>query len=309
MRQAEREDRRPAMKKPVRTLISILIIAAGAGFVSYPFISNYLYENQQDHEIQIYNRQNQELSGNKREQEKEQAQAYNKALLESRVILSDPFDPEAFAKEEEESYESLLNLEGTGIMGYLEIPVLKLNLGIYHGTGARSLEAGAGHLENSSLPVGGKGTHAVLSAHTGLPGKKLFTDLELMKEGDVFFVHVLDDTLAYEVDQIKVVEPENVSDLIIQAEQDYVTLVTCTPYGVNSHRLLVRGSRIPYEEAKEVSEDLVKREGSQWMRQYVWGIMAGAALLFVILISYQVYCRRRNRKFKKRKKAGQRRSR
>ena len=173
-------------------------------------------------------------------------------------------------------------------------------LPIYHGTDSESLEKGAGHLENSSLPVGGKGTHSIISAHTGLPSAKMFDNLTEVKEGDVFYIHVLNRTLAYEVDQIKVVLPENVSDLLIDKNKDYVTLVTCTPYGINSHRLLVRGTRIPYKEAKK--KDNSKKKGNTMWKAYA--LMLVLAVVLIILLWYYFHIRPNKGKKRKNSRTG-----
>ena len=153
-------------------------------------------------------------------------------------------------------------------------------LPIYHGTDSKALEKGAGHLENSSLPVGGKGTHSIISAHTGLPSAKMFDNITEVKEGDIFYIHVLNRILAYEVNQIKVVLPENISDLLINRNKDYVTLVTCTPYGINSHRLLVRGERVPYKEAKK-KEKTKKKSNSMWK---AYALVIVLAVVLIILL-------------------------
>ncbi len=154
----------------------------------------------------------------------------------------------------------MLNPDGDGLMGYLEIPSIKVYLPVYHGTSDGVLQAGIGHLGNTSLPVGGENTHAVLSGHTGLPNARLLTDLDKLQEKDQFYLHVLDEVLAYEVDQIKVVEPDNISDIFIEDGKDYVTLVTCTPYGINSHRLLVRGTRFRMWKQKKNSRSADRRK-------------------------------------------------
>ena len=187
------------------------------------------------------------------------AQEYNEQIKQESV-------PDAFSVRDgqtDSTYESLLNLNGDGMMGYVEIPVIDVSIPIYHYTTDESLEKGAGHLFGSSLPVGGKSTHCILSAHRGLPSAKLFTDLNLVEEGDVFYLHVLGKTLAYEVDQILIVEPTDVSTLMIEAGKDLCTLVTCTPYGINSHRLLVRGHRIENQDeaqAIRVTSDAIQIE-------------------------------------------------
>ena len=184
-------------------------------------------------------------------------------------------------------------------MGSIEIPSIKVYLPIYHGTDSTSLEKGAGHLENSSFPVGGRGTHAVISAHTGLPSAKMFDNLTEVKEGDVFYIHVLNQTLAYEVNQIKVVLPENTSDLLIDRNEDYVTMVTCTPYGINSHRLLVRGTRIPYREAKKKEHTQTKKD-SKW-KAYVLAAIIAVILLLIAFI-YRRYQEKKRRRRMKRKR-------
>ena len=185
----------------------------------------------------------------------EAAQAYNKKLLAKsgdRFVLTD---------EEKEAYNKVLDVTGTGIMGYVNIPRIAVSLPIYHGTDPAVLEIAVGHIEGSSLPVGGKGTHCVISGHRGLPSAKLFTDIDRLKEGDTFQLQVLNRTLTYEVDQIRVVLPDQLEDLAIDPDKDYCTLVTCTPYGVNTHRLLVRGHRIREEQTDlMVSADAVRIE-------------------------------------------------
>lgn len=272
------------------------IVLAGMALMLYPFVSNYLYEREQDELIQSVD--NTEMEEELLQEEWKKAEAYNSYLLEENIILTDPFDPEAFAEKSEIPYEEILNPYGNGMMGYLEIPAIDLTLGIYHGTSPHVLEEGVGHLENSSLPIGGESTHSVLSAHTGLSDKKLFTDLILLEKGDTFYIHVLDEILAYEVDQIKVVTPEDTSDLHVIAGRDLVTLVTCTPYGVNSHRLLVRGTRIPYvPEEKAQEEKSSFWTGSPWMRQYVKAILAGlACAVFLFLAGTYIGRRRKNEK-------------
>lgn len=228
----------------------------------------------------------------------EKAREYNRELL-GNVVLTDPFDPDA-VKKQNEDYDNLLNIAGDGVMGSVEIPSIDVYLPIYHGTDSESLEKGAGHLENSSLPVGGKGTHSIISAHTGLPSAKMFDNLTEVKEGDVFYIHVLNRTLAYEVDQIKVVLPENVSDLLIDKNKDYVTLVTCTPYGINSHRLLVRGTRIPYKEAKK--KDSSKKKGNTMWKAYA--LMLVLAVVLIILLWYYFHIRPNKGKKRKNSRTG-----
>lgn len=280
--------------KYIRGLITIICLLTGSGLILYPFISNYLYEHRQEEVIYNYQSDVDNMDNERLLQEYEEAVSYNEDLKAKRVIITDPFDPDLIKSSEGAGYDELLNLSGDGLMGYIEIPAISVFLPIYHGTKENVLSKGVGHLENTSLPVGGEGTHAVLSAHSGLSGKKLFTDLELLKVGDVFYVYVLDTVLAYEIDDIQVVTPDQTDILHIVSGQDYITLVTCTPYGINSHRLLVRGTRIPYEpEKKEILQQQSKRAGSPWMRQYILAVSAGVTGVAVCLILGYVIVRRR----------------
>ena len=223
----------------------------------------------------------------------EAAKAYNESLA-GEVI------PDAFSIREnvkDANYESLLNVNGDGMMGYVEIPAISVEIPIYHYTTQEVLEKGAGHLFGSSLPVGGDGPHAVISAHRGLPSAKLFSDLDLVKKGDVFYIHVLDQILAYEVDQIETVLPEETSSLAAVKGEDYVTLITCTPYGVNTHRLLVRGHRIPYTEETyqaTVTQKAAPKTTSVLLR--VLSVVAGVVIAIVIVTIMNVVSRHRRKK-------------
>ena len=231
------------------------------------------------------------------EAEWKKAHDYNEALLPS--ILPDSFAVAAASEEEDEVYMSCLNLAGNGVMGYVEIPKIDIKLPVFHGTDEKVLEQAAGHLEGSSLPVGGVNTHAVISAHRGLPSASLFTDLDRLEEGDHFLLYILDDILCYEVDRVSVVEPEETEGLSVVDGEDLVTLLTCTPYGVNTQRLLVRGSRIPYvpEEAEAYRQtiQMAAISGPGVKLQYI-GAAAGAVFLILILmIAAPIRRRRRNR--------------
>lgn len=173
-------------------------------------------------------------------------------------------------------------------MGYVEIPSIGITLPIYHGTSDATLERGVGHLLGSSLPVGGESTHAVLTAHSGMASMKMFSDLDLLKVGDVFYLEVLGETLAYQVDQIKTVLPHDTTYLGITAGEDQCTLVTCTPFGVNTHRLLVRGSRIPYEEAEEISKEVAERtqQVSTWEKEYLKGLYIGLGVVVLLVLGF-----------------------
>ncbi|QCT71371.1 class C sortase [Eubacterium maltosivorans] len=261
------------------------IICVGALLAFYPFLSNFLYENAQETVVMDYDDIVLRLENSAVAEEKCRAREYNDALKNGDVILTDPFDPEALRQKKNDEYNNLLNFRHDGVMGYVHIPSINQRLSIYHGTADEVLEKGVGHLPETSLPIGGAGTHTVLSAHSGSPGKKLFSDLELLKLGDLFYIHTLDEILAYQVDQINVVEPEDTRNLMIVPGQDYATLVTCTPYGVNSHRLLVRGIRTDYKEMPLSTE---VKEGSQWMRQYSYVIFIGAGSILVMMILFRI---------------------
>ena len=232
-------------------------------------------------------------------QEREKAIAYNQTLLPS-TATEGGYTQEALLSASEE-YDSLLNLSGDGIMGYIEIPKINVHLPIYHGTGDSSLSKGVGHLLGSSLPVGGESTHSILSGHSGMASQTMFTDLEQLGIGDVFYLYVLDDVLAYQVTEINTVLPSDTSLLGIWEGEDCCTLVTCTPYGVNTHRLLVTGSRIPYEEAEQIAE-LTETEdstGSHWMQYYLRGLEIGLAVVagfllaaFLLYFLWKWVCRR-----------------
>ena len=222
---------------------------------------------------------------------KEQADIYNHSLIPG-ASTQDAYSQEGLQAASAD-YDSQLNIAGNGIMGYVEIPKISVNLPIYHGTENDSLERGIGHLLGSSLPVGGESTHTILSGHSGMASQKMFTDLEQLTAGDVFYLHVLNETLSYQVVEINTVLPYDTSLLGIAPGEDLCTLVTCTPYGVNTHRLLVRGSRIPYAEAELLVEETAEEEPakSTWEQKYIEGLLWGAAavLLLLLLIGVGVY--------------------
>lgn len=270
------------MKQKLLFLAVSLLFLTGVGLVLYPVVSDWYIGRHQASVVASYDEEAARLSQEQIETELARAHAYNDSLL-GNVVLTDPFDAEGLAEQNTE-YDDLLNINGDGVMGSIDIPRVDIYLPIYHTTDAEVLAKGAGHLKNSSLPVGGTGTHAIISGHTALPSAELFNNLSDVEKGDVFYIHVLNETLAYEVDQIKVVLPDNIEDLFIDRDEDYVTLVTCTPYGINSHRLLVRGRRIPYEEAEAITPVQQVEEGFRYKSAYVAaGVVAGAILLAVIL--------------------------
>ena len=227
------------MKKK-SSFVTVILIAAffiGALLLLYPTISDFWNSFHQSRAIASYAEQVADLDENAYDRLWEDARIYNKTL-------GDRMNRCVMAEEQKKAYAALLNIADNGVMGYIEIPKVRCNLPIYHGTDEAVLQVAIGHVPGSSLPVGGESTHCVLSGHRGLPSAKLFTNLDELETGDVFMLRVLDETLTYEVDQIRTVLPNELGDLAIVEGEDYCTLVTCTPYGINSHRLLVRGHRV-----------------------------------------------------------------
>lgn len=233
------------MKKRISTIITVIVFVTGLSLLLYPTVSNYWNSLHQTKAVANYSDAMEKMSRKKKQDAIDAAKAYNEALL-SNVGRFTP------TEEELNTYKSLLNADGTGMMGYIEIPEIRCELAIYHTVEESVLQVGIGHLEGSSLPVGGSGTHCVLSGHRGLPSAQLFTKLDRLKNGDIFMLHVYDQVLTYEVDQIAIVEPEDYGLLQIEEGQDLCTLFTCTPYGINTHRLLVRGHRIENRAGSDV---------------------------------------------------------
>lgn len=265
--------------------MAVLILLFSMILLTYPLISNYTFEHRADSIINTYQQQAEDMEDSVVAQLWKAADEYNQALMNNHVQLTDPF--EAVEREMNAGvYSEMLSVDDSTIMTYIEIPKISVYLPVYHGTDPKTLEMGVGHLEGSSLPVGGDSTHCILSGHTGLNRAKIFTDLSELKAGDHFFLHTLGKTLAYEVDQILTVEPYDISNLQLEEGKDYVTLVTCTPYGVNSHRLLVRGFRTEYEpETLKLETELAKDNPSnqfQWMREYLKALATGITLVLLV---------------------------
>lgn len=234
------------MRKHLSTIVLLFILLIGLSLLLYPTVSDYWNSFHQTRAIATYAENVAALDNASYDAIWDAARQYNRNLCSR----SNSF---LLSEEQKAEYESLLDISGQGVMGYIEIPEIDVSLPIYHGTEDPVLQVAIGHLEWSSLPVGGESTHCVLSGHRGLPSAKLFTNLDKLREGDIFLLRILDEVLTYEVDQILIVEPQEVGALQIVEGQDYCTLVTCTPYGINTHRLLVRGHRIDnVEEAKTV---------------------------------------------------------
>ena len=266
-------------KRRISSLAPILVFLGGLSLLLYPTISNYWNVRHQSHVIDSYVQQVEDMGEEKKQEMWQQAQQFNADLLKR----PNPFEP---SDAELERYDQLLDLTGNGAMGYIEIPAIDCKLPVYHGTPDKVLQVAVGHIEWSSLPVGGESTHAVLSGHRGLTSARLFSNLDKLNEGDRFMLHVLDETLTYEVDQSRIVEPEDTTDLQIKKGMDLCTLVTCTPYGINTHRLLVRGHRI----ANITGMAVIPAEAVQ-IPNYVAVPAVGVPMLFAYLIGALLYYR------------------
>ncbi|MFV0362881.1 MAG: class C sortase [Suipraeoptans sp.] len=269
-----------------KKILVAVLICVGVGLIFYPILSSILAYVQEEEVIAVYEKSLDEYSEEEVEEEMAKAKEYNDNI--SGENIKDPFMKDSgFVLPE--NYDEILDYDG--VMGYIEIPEIKVKLPIFHGTSDEVLGKGAGHLPQSSFPVGGVSTHAVISAHSGLPSATLFTNLNNLVEGDVFYIHVLNDTLKYEVDDISVVEPYETSSLLQVAGEDYVTLVTCTPYGVNSHRLLVRGTRVDYEEEHTETVDLSAKTGNN----VLWALLIILLILVIALVIAVIRYQRRRK--------------
>ena len=268
------------IKQNLVTILLIFILLVGLSMLSYPTVSDYWNSFHQSKAVAGYVEKVEDLSKADYSRMLSDAEVYNKTLDQG-VIPDLNLTGEA-----KEAYNKLLDVTGSGIMAYVEIPKLNTTMPIYHGTDDSVLQVAIGHIPGTSLPVGGEGTHSVISGHRGLPSAKLFTDIDKLVDGDVFLIQVLGETLTYEVDQILTVTPDDVSALAIDPSQDYVTLITCTPYGVNSHRLLVRGHRIP----NEATTARVTSEASQ-VEPLLVSPVIGTLLLFILLLFWAIYKR------------------
>ena len=274
-------------------IIAIIFIIVGTGIFLYPSISNYFAEKNHVEAIRNYDKMVVKIGEDSLKKEKEQT--YNENL--SGDPVHDPFVlGSGYALPE--NYKEVLNLSEDGIMGYIQIPKISVDLPIYHGTSEEVLEKGVGHIQNTSVPIGGNSTHSVLTGHTGLPNAELFTRLDELVVGDIFYIHVLNEILTYKVYEIKVVLPDNIDELRITSGEDLVTLVTCTPYGVNSHRLLVKAKRVEYEDYTEnnnsgnttetsnnsntINNVETKKTNKQY---YLTGIQIGTVILIIVLIT------------------------
>ena len=288
------------MSKGLKILLCVTLAFLALGITLYPLVSNYFAEVNRSLIETQYAKAVEEMDDSEIIRAREDAQKYNATLL---TVTDEPYTKEAL-RQASESYDSLLNIRGDGIMGYLEIPKLKVELPIFHGTEEETLDRGLGHLLGSSLPVGGTGTHCVTTGHSGLAGQRMFSDLDKLALMDVIYIKTLDETLAYSVVEINTVLPEDTSKLTINPQGDDLTLVTCTPYGINTHRLLVRGTRIDYKEAAEMVEETVAEEAapiSTWESEYRRGVLIGM-LGIAVVISLVVTVRTVRKPWRKRKR-------
>lgn len=260
---------------------SILVFLTALGITLYPIISNYVNQKYASKIYTEYEEMIQNVDDTSLKDARRLAEQYNNALAPVSA-----YEQESLS-EASQNYDTLLNMGGNGIMGYVEIPSIQVNLPIYHGTDSETLERGIGHLLGSSLPIGGASTHSVLSGHSGLAGQKMFTDLLQVKEGDVFYLHVLGETLAYQVVSLNTVLPYDTSLLGITPGADLCTLITCTPLAVNTHRLLVTGERIPYESAQEIQAEMQQETTeaeSAWEQEYLHGLYIALAIVLLLMI-------------------------
>ena len=279
---------RKRLRRPsATTVVAVVVLFAGLGIIAYPTVSDWWNSYHQTRAIATYVEAVENTDPEKLKAMREEARAYNERLLKN---------PNRFNMTEAEraEYSKLLDLTGTGVMGYVQVNAINVDYPIYHGMDESVLQVAIGHIEGTSLPVGGESTHTVISGHRGLPRARLFTDLDRLVEGDTFSITVLDDTMFYEVDQIRIVLPSDLSNLEIEEGEDYATLVTCTPYGINTHRMLVRGHRI---------DDIVDADavtaGAVQIPRYIAIAAVGVPLLFIFLIGMLAYYRVRGPGFDK----------
>lgn len=282
------------MRKHISTIILCITFITGLSLLLYPTVSNYWNSQHQTQAVVDYTERIERMDDSEKLNEVDRAKGYNSSLVDN----GRRFSP---SKQEDDLYRGILSTDDNGMMGYITIPELRLKLAIYHGVDESVLQVGIGHIEGSSLPVGGDSTHCVISGHRGLPSAKLFTDIDKLVIGDVFMLHVYDELLTYEVDQILIVEPEDYSALAIEEGKDYCTLVTCTPYGINTHRLLIRGHRVENRviDGTRVTSDAIK------VNKYL--VIAGLSLLllfvyYLFVLIVRLYKKKRHEDYERTKR-------
>lgn len=292
------------MRNKIIGIIAVLLFTAGILIFNYPVISTLYNQLHQGTVMAEYDENLAKMEQEELDAYRQEAIDYNNNLAESGAVIQDAFSQEN--KESDPEYEGVLDMEESGVMGAIEIPNINVYLPIYHGTSANVLNIGVGHLKGTSLPVGGKNTHSVLTGHRGLPTAELFTNLDQVKEGDVFYIHILKQTLAYQVYSIETVLPEEVDSLGIEKGKDLVTLVTCTPYGINSHRLLIHAERIDYNEVQDSQTKAMKENLWRWLlSQKTFLLSVGIVLLAIIYGIIRLIRRIRKNSRKKKEEANQ----
>lgn len=268
-------------KKNIPVIIFTIFILTGILIMFYPVITNYINSTKSSQVIKSYATNVSSQNEDYKKSMLNKAREYN-SKLSGRTIV-DVFSNTADT--EQQGYSDILNISGDGIMGYIEIPKIDVKTPIYHGTSAKVLQKGVGHLKDSSFPIGGESTHTILAGHRGLPTSRLFTDLDQIKVGDLFYIYILGETLAYQVDQIIIVEPSEVEPLRLQEGKDYVTLVTCTPYAINTHRLLVRGTRVEYKKEELKTIPVERKMSTSDIVFYISLFVVFIAIIIVIVVS------------------------
>lgn len=274
-------------KRSLTIGLCALLFLIALGITLYPLLSTWYNDKHQSLIHTQYEAVIREADDTALKTARQEAEEYNTTITPG-AHIRESFSEEAISLAAED-YEGLLNIAGDHIMGYIEIPKIDIQLPIYHGTDSDSLDIGVGHLLGSSLPVGGPGTHCALSAHSGVASQKLFSDLDNLEVGDVFYLDVLEERIAYQVDAVNTVLPHDSSLLAIEESKDYCTLITCTPYGINTHRLLVRGIRIPYQEAEIIEEEKEAADGelvSTWEQEYIKGIIIGVGIVIIVVCMF-----------------------
>lgn len=290
------------MKRIVSNILFGVMFLIGFAVLVYPTVSNQWNTYRQSKLITSYEEVVEEMEAEDFSEEWELARIFNDTI-EYNAIYGDAFGTEDTELEDTE-YWKILNVAGDGVMGYLSIPKINIKLGIYHGTEETVLQTGIGHINGTKLPIGGDTTHCVLAAHRGLPSARLFTDIDQLKKGDMFYVHVLDETLAYQVDQIlDMVDKDDVdaleAALAVEEGEDHISLFTCTPYGVNSHRLIVRGMRVPYNGEEDVEATVPEAMLQSVQNYYMIYLILGLAITFLVIVIMKSVMNRKNRREKR----------
>lgn len=289
------------MKRKISTVLFGLMFLVGFGILVYPTVSDQWNTYRQNRLISNYETKVEDLTEEDFTEEWAKAKAFNDSITHNN-LYSDVFGEDNGELESTE-YWKVLNVAGDGVMGYLSIPKINIKLGIYHGTGDAVLQTGIGHMNGTKLPIGGESTHSVLAAHRGLPSARLFTDIDQLRKGDMFYIHVLDETLAYQVDEIwDMVDKDDMKTLEeamkIDEGKDEVTLFTCTPYGVNSHRLLVQGTRVPYNGEEEVETSVAENMLKTIQNYYMLYLILGLSVTLLIILFMRFLFKRRDREEK-----------